>query len=146
VSTQVVGCVVVVGGATGTVVVEASWPGIVGVVITVLDVVADVVALTLARAVRGQRRKWALQVERQTVPIGRGEGILDGPGRHELGDDVRLAVLVTHVVDGDDVGWSPRAAMARASSRSAVSDAAPASGVRRMAIATSRPRRVSSPR
>src|SRR5262249_2592718 len=42
VSTQVVGCVVVVGGATGTVVVEAFWPGIVVVVISVLDVIADV--------------------------------------------------------------------------------------------------------
>src|SRR5262245_38210835 len=41
VSTQVVGCVVVVGGTTGTVVVEAFWPGIV-VVVSVLDVIADV--------------------------------------------------------------------------------------------------------
>src|SRR5262245_5523223 len=42
VSTQVVGCVVVLGGATGTVVVDASSPGVVVVVITVVDVVADV--------------------------------------------------------------------------------------------------------
>src|SRR5262249_38988396 len=41
VSTQVVGCVVVVGATTGTVVVEASRAGIEVVVVTVVDVVLD---------------------------------------------------------------------------------------------------------